>query len=32
MTDHGYEFSVQLVDEDIFNELVCADRDGTQYR
>lgn len=28
MADHGYEFSVLRVDEDIFNELVFADRDG----
>jgi hypothetical protein len=28
MADHGYQFSVLRVDEDVFNELAFADRDG----
>jgi len=28
MADHGFEFSVLRVDEDVFNELALADRDG----
>jgi hypothetical protein len=28
MADHGFEFSVLRVDEDVFNELAFADRDG----
>lgn len=28
MTDHGFEFTVLRIDEDVFNELTFADRDG----
>ena len=28
MTDHGFDFSFMQVDEDVFNELGLADRDG----
>lgn len=28
MTDHGFEFAVLHIDEDVFNELAFADRDG----
>ncbi len=28
MADHGYRFSILHVDEDVFNELAFADRDG----
>jgi len=28
MTDHGFEFSFMRLDEDVFNELAFADRDG----
>jgi hypothetical protein len=28
MTDHGFEFTLLRIDEDVFNELAFADRDG----